>query len=97
MNGGYIIIKDDISSKITNQNGDVNYKGAFDYALEVFKSGKIALISLNVEGLKAYQNIMQVGSETMIFWFFVTSTDKITITFNKQSPDVFNINTVKGA
>lgn len=98
MNGGYIIIKDDISSKITtNGNATVNYKGAFDYAMDVFRTGKIALISLNIEGLVSNLDIMQVGSKNSIFWFFATTTDKILISFNETTPDAFTVSVTKGA
>lgn len=91
MNGGYIIIKDDISSKIKAGVSSVDYKGAFDYASEVFKTKKIALISVESGGAISYQPISQYFLENIIMWFAPDPNSNTTVTFNKANPDKFTV------
>ena len=91
MNGGYIIIKDDISSKIKAGVQSVDFKGAFDYASDVFRTKKIALISVESGGSTVYQPISQISLESFIVWYFIDPDGAVTVTFNKAIPDKFTI------
>ena len=91
MNGGYVIIKDDISSKIKSGVPSVDFKGAFDYASEVFRTKKICLISVESGGSTTYQTITQISLESFIVWYFSIPDNNVTVTFNKANPDKFTV------
>ena len=91
MNGGYIIIKDDISSKIKSGVSSVDYKGAFDYASEVYRTKKVALIETESGGAITYQQIAQISLEGFIFWYSRVLDTNITVTFNNANPDKFTV------
>ena len=91
MNGGYIIIKDDISSKIKSGVPSVDFKGAFNYASEVFRTKKIALISVESGGAIVYEPISQILVEGFIIWYAVGPDSNTKVTFNSANPDKFTV------
>ena len=94
MNGGYVIVKEDLLNKISP--GTYNYNGAFDYAEELLKTGKVAFVKATDDGISLTVAVNMIHADGTTIMWILTADPTVIVTFTKGNPNQFTITNAGG-